>query len=71
METSGPKDRWKSETDQDEKGETRRRIYLWERVGPQKCVVSGTNVDGSGCRSGEVRNSSMEKYGPPSGERRM
>ena len=29
------------------------------------------NVDGLGCRSGEVRNSSMEKYGPPSGERRI
>ena len=32
METSGPKDRWKSETDQDEKGETRRRIYYWSRL---------------------------------------
>ena len=32
METSGPKGRWKSETDQDEKGETRRRIY--NRNGP-------------------------------------
>ena len=43
------------------------------RNGPvlQECVTSGINVDGSGYRSGEARNSSMEKYGPPSGERRM
>ena len=32
METSGLKDWWKSETDQDEKGETRRRIYYWDGV---------------------------------------
>ena len=42
METGGPKDRRKSEADQDEKGETRRRIYyrngvlfrrMWSREG--------------------------------------
>ena len=71
METSRPKDRWKSETDQDEKGETRRRIYYWNGVWPHKYKESGTNVDGSCYWFGEARNSSMERYSPPSGERRM
>ena len=61
METSGPKDQWKSETDIDEKGETRGRIYERGRAGSPTCEVLGTNVDGSGYRSGEARNSSMEK----------
>ena len=60
METSGPKDRWKSETDQDEKGETGSASVIGTEFHHGK-DKSGTNADGSRCWSGEARKSSMEK----------
>ena len=48
METSGPKDRWKSETDQDEKGETRRRIYYRNGPGLRSARHRGRMWMGSG-----------------------
>ena len=70
-------DQWTEGPVEEQDGSKTRKVKQEDaskyRNGPvlQECVTSGMNVDGSGYRSGEARNSSMEKYGPPSGERRM
>ena len=63
METSRLKDQWRSETDQDKKGETEKMHLRMERSSIYGNEALGTNVERFWYWSKEVRNLSMERYG--------